>query len=136
MRELWPTPDRSEIFKDLADADRASFDDRVANMEELYTEVGPADMLLLGGIEAMYALHETPNCYVTANSMAVVLLAQTFIEHSLAGGLILHGRTRGPRLVLRESRERKRCGRISHDLFEKFETLRKMRNPYVHPKWV
>jgi hypothetical protein len=48
-------------------------------------------MLLLGGIEAMSALHEMQNCYVTANSMAVVLLAQTFIEHSLAGGLILAG---------------------------------------------
>ena len=72
-RELWSTPDRADIAKQLAEADRASFDDRVARVKELYAEFGPpADMLLFGGIEALYALQEMQNCYVTANSMAVV----------------------------------------------------------------
>lgn len=136
MRQLWPTPDRATLAQELADADRASFEDRLLKVEELYAEFGPpADMLLLGGIEAMYALHEMQNCYVTANSMAVVLLAQTFIEHSLAGGLILAGEDAiaegGFARINRHARD---TGRVSQDLFEKFETLRKMRNPYVHPK--
>jgi hypothetical protein len=63
---------------DNVDADRASFDAQVAKIEELYAEFGPpADMPLLGGIEAMYSLHDMQSCCVTANSMAVVLLAQT-----------------------------------------------------------
>src|SRR5262245_34252723 len=92
MRELWPPPDDTEVAQQLAEQDRASFDERVARIRFLYAEFGPpSDMLLMGGIESMYALREMQNCYVTANSMAVVLLAQTFIEHSLAGGLILAG---------------------------------------------
>jgi len=136
MRDLWPTPDRSTIVKELADADRTSFEDRVTKVEELYAEFGPpADMLLLGGIEALYALHEMQNCYVTGNSMAVVLLAQTFIEHSLAGGLILAGEDETAEAgFARINQHAVDTGRISQDLFEKLETLRKMRNPYVHPK--
>jgi hypothetical protein len=136
MRDLWPTPDAAEIAKQLAEADRASFDDRVNRIRNLYSEFGPpTDMLLLGGIEAMYALQEMQNCYVTANSMAVVLLAQTFIEHSLAGGLILAGEDETAESgFARINRHARDTGRISPDLFDTFETLRKMRNPYVHPK--
>jgi len=34
MRALWPTRDRAEIVKELTDADRASFESRVAKIEK------------------------------------------------------------------------------------------------------
>jgi hypothetical protein len=67
--------------------------------------------------------------------MAVVLLAQLFVEHSLAGSLILCGEDdlaeSGFAKILRDARD---SGGIGAELFEKLERLRKLRNPYVHPR--
>jgi len=115
--------------------DRATLEVRVSRILKLRQEFGPpADMLLMGGFQASWALQEMQNCYVTSNSMAVVLLAQTFIEHSLAGSLMISGQDAlaesGFSQILRHAKD---TGSITTELFEKLERLRKLRNPYVHP---
>lgn len=133
----WPKPDREKVGQYLQEADREYLDDRVERALYLLNTFGqpPEEMFFLGGIEALYAFFEMQNCYITANSMAVVLLAQAYIEHTLAGNLILAGKdnlaVKGFAQIVGHARD---SGWITQELFERFETLRKMRNPYVHPK--
>lgn len=89
-RPQWPASDHDKIAQELGDADRRSLEERISRVQDLEREFGPAaGMILIGGTQAAWALQEMQNCYVTANSMAVVLLAQLFIEHSLAGSSFL-----------------------------------------------
>ena len=75
----------------LEDEER-SRNDRLDRFIELNKLFGPqGDMLLQGGYQSLFALHEAGNSYVNGNYMAVILLSQAFIEHSLSGQFILAG---------------------------------------------
>lgn len=94
----------------------------------------PADMFLVGGIPAMLSIQELERSFVAGNFLAVVLLAQVFIEHSLGGeyGLrnmddIVEGGL--ARLVTQAGED----GLIGPRLAETLHELRRMRNPYTHP---
>ena len=110
--------------------------DRVARFVELNELFGPqGDMLLTGGLQSHLAFHELANSYVNGNYMAVVLLCQAFIEHSLSGVFMLRGQ-----FTIAESSFKKIIDSakdveiISECIFEQLDELRKIRNPYVHAK--
>jgi len=91
-------------------------------------------MLLLGGVPAMLSIQELQRSYISGNFLAVVLLAQVFIEHSLGGeyGLrneddIVEGGL--ARLITQAGED----GIISPSLAKTLHELCKMRNPYTHP---
>jgi len=111
-------------------------DERLVRFKELNTIFGPqGDQLLEGGTQASLALHEAANSYVSGNFMAVVLLVQAFIEHSLSGRFVMSGQEK-----LAESSFKKIIDAaneqsiIEPELHEKLDVLRKIRNPYVHAR--
>ena len=100
----------------------------------LWEEFGPpADMLLVGGIPAMFALEELKRSYAYGNFMAVVLLAQIFIEQSLGGGYSVAGKDDIAESGFASLIEIAiKDGHITSQLATALHSLRKIRNPYTH----
>ena len=110
--------------------------ERIDRFIELNTLFGPqGDKLLKGGIQSQLALHEVANSYVCGNYMAVILLAQAFIEHSLSGVFIMHDDVKTAessfKVIIDKSLE---LQIISSELHTGLNELRLLRNPYVHAK--
>jgi len=114
----------------LTQADRV---ERFVELNELFGRQG--DKLLKGGLQSQLALHELANSYVNGNYMAVILLSQAFIEHSLSGEFIMRGQN-----GIAESSFKKiivtafDAEIIDKELYESLDELRLLRNPYVHAK--
>jgi len=134
-RPKWPVPDVADLEKELRQADNASRQERASRLQFIKEEFGPpVDMLLIGGVPAMFAIQEMTHSFVVGNFMATVLLAQVFVEHSLGGSFILGGddttATSGFAKLVNQSLSR---GDISAELANRLHELRRMRNPYSHP---
>ncbi|MCX6894939.1 MAG: hypothetical protein NTZ16_05440 [Verrucomicrobia bacterium] len=136
MREKWPVPTKKKLLADIKETDAASRAARLERLEFLLAEFGPpADMMLIGGIGAMFAIQELQSSFLNGNYMATIFCCQTFAEHSLAGGYALSGQD-----ALVESGFKKLIdqsladGTISTRVAERLHELREMRNPYTHPR--
>ncbi|MGB5143162.1 MAG: hypothetical protein WBO22_06685 [Shewanella indica] len=106
---------------------------RFVELNELFALQG--DMLLTGGLQSHLVFHELANSYVNGNYMAVVLLCQAFIEHSLSGEFIMRGQSTIVESSFKKILESAKAAEIINGtLFEQLEVLRKIRNPYVHAK--
>lgn len=110
--------------------------ERINRFVEINELFGPqGDLLLTGGLQSQLALHELANSYVNGNFMAVVLLVQAFIEHSLSGEFMMHGQN-----SIAEASFKKIINTaldveiIDKELYGSLEKLRKIRNTYVHAK--
>jgi uncharacterized protein YutE (UPF0331/DUF86 family) len=107
--------------------------ERFVELNELFGLQG--DKLLLGGLQSQLALHEFANSYVNGNFMAVVLLSQAFIEHSLSGEFIISGQNTIAESSFKKIIETALEDKITdQELYESINELRKLRNPYVHAK--
>lgn len=132
---IWPAPDIEQLKRVLEGTDESTRAVRVKRLKFIQEEFGPpADMLLIGGMPAMLALHEMNHSFVVGNFMATILLAQVFIEHTLGGSFIMAGdddtATGGFAKLIKEAVS---DGSITSVLGEKLHELRRMRNPYTHP---
>jgi hypothetical protein len=136
MREHWPSKSDDMLTAELIDADVASRPDRVERLRFLDREFGsPAGMGLIGGLGALFAIQELKNSFLNGNYMATILLCQVFAEHSLGGSYAVSGDEE----IMRKGFEKlidcaKRDRLISPTLATQLHTLRKMRNPYNHPR--
>ena len=136
MRETWPVPPKQKLLADIQEADTASRATRLERLEFLLAEFGPpADMMLIGGIGAMFAIQELQSSFLNGNYMATIFCCQTFAEHSLAGGYALGGQDElvesGFNKLIHQSLA---DGTISARIAERLHELRQMRNPYTHPR--
>jgi hypothetical protein len=136
MRELWPTDSKEKLSTDLAAVENETRGERVERVRFLIQEFGPpADMLLIGGVGAMFAIQELQRAFLYGNFMATIFLCQTFAEHSLAGSYALSGQDekveKGFKFLIDETL---RDGGISEIIAKRFHELREMRNPYTHPR--
>jgi len=90
-------------------------------------------MLLVGGIPAMFALDELRRSFIYGNFKATVMLAQSFVEHSLGGMYALAGQdnivAKGFKKLIDQA-----CadGHVTQELATTLHELRTMRNPYTH----
>lgn len=136
MRSEWPLPPDSELQAQIEEYYHTSIHERLERYKFVWRKFGPsADMLLVGGIPAMLALYELRLCFIEGHYLACVLLAQTFIEHSLGGAYIMAGDERiaeqgFAKLIDRASAD----NLIEPELATQLHELRLMRNPYIHPK--
>ncbi|HHX8497364.1 TPA: hypothetical protein ACVO3H_004506, partial [Vibrio diabolicus] len=121
---------------DFVEDEEQTRPDRIVRFVELNELFAPqGDMLLTGGLQSHLAFHELANSYVNGNYMAVVLLCQAFIEHSLSGEFIMRGQNTIAESSFKKILESAKAAEIiSETLFEQLEVLRKIRNPYVHAK--
>ncbi|MBU1260517.1 MAG: hypothetical protein KJ757_01560 [Planctomycetes bacterium] len=132
---IWPASNVEQIERELEGADKATRTVRAKRLQFIQEEFGPpANMVLIGGIPAMFALHEMTHSFVVGDFMTTILLAQVFIEHTLGGSFIMAGdddtATGGFAKLIKE------CvsdASITSVLAEKLDELRRMRNPYTHP---
>ena len=111
-------------------------EERVQRLVELNELFGPqGDKLLHGGTQSLLALHELANSYVSGNYMAVVLLCQAFIEHSLSGYFTMAGQNAIAEASFKKIIDSaKTQNQISPGLHNRLNKLRLIRNPYVHAK--
>ena len=137
MRKKWALPSDDELIKHIETYHHATIDERLERYKFIWQEFGEPSggLLLFGGHQAALALDEIKLCYIEGYYLAVVLLAQIFIESSLGGSYIVTGNE-----VMATKGFKKLANRalvdnlINDELATKFEELRKMRNPYVHPR--
>jgi cytochrome P450 len=126
----------AEVRQQLQQDDAKSMATRVRRYRRL-SRLFPIDggLLIMGGEPAWLALHEMWRSYLSANYLAVVLCAQVFIEHSLAVHHILSGddstAEAGFAKLIDEARS---TGAFSAARADRMHRLRRMRNPYVHPR--
>jgi len=133
-RFRWPVPSDEYIRQQLKEGDNSSIQYRVERYKFLWEEFGPPfDILLVGGIPSMFALNELQRSYVNGNFMATVLIAQAFIEQSLAGSYLIASEDyvveRGFAALIEAAMN---DGHITTELADMLHRLRKMRNPYTH----
>lgn len=135
-RPTWPPPTDEQLRADIRESDAASFDDRLARYRFIFEEFGPpGDMLLIGGMPSMLAIHELQRSFIDGNFLATILAAQVFVEHSLGGAFAMSGDDKvvnaGFAMLIDESEKR---GVLSSTIAERLHSLRTMRNPYTHPR--
>jgi len=133
-RFSWPTPSLDYFMREVGQGERATLRHRAERYRFLWEEFGPpADMLLIGGIPSMFALDELKRSYAYGNYMAVVMLAQAFVEQSLGGMYTISGRdevvAKGFAHLIDVALS---DGRLSKELADTLHALRRMRNPYTH----
>lgn len=133
-RFIWPTPSNEYFTRELGEGERETLAFRVERYRFIWEEFGPpADMLLVGGIPAMFALEELKRSYAYGNYMATVMLAQAFIEQSLGGSYTMAGRDeiveKGFAKLIDTALS---DNHITTELATTLHSLRKMRNPYTH----
>lgn len=134
-RVVWPIPNDETLSKDILSGDKYTFNKRLERYKFIRKEFGPpVDMLLVGGIPAMFAIQELQFSYINALYMSTILLAQSFIEHSLGGSFLMSGDDdiveKGFSKLIDKALE---TNQIDQKLAGKLHELRKMRNPYTHP---
>ncbi len=136
MRPAWPLPSDEELKSHIENYHRASTDDVLERYRFIWQEFGPpVDMLLVGGIQAHLALEEMRLCYMDGYYLACVLLAQVFIENSLGGSYILSGNEETVEKGFAKLIDKALADNyIDPALAARLHELRRMRNPYVHPK--
>lgn len=104
------------------------FKSHVVNMHQ-------CDLLFCGGIEPAI-LAEIEDSFKRGNFVACVLLCQLVMEHALASTFMLTEHesiiTKGFAKLIAKAAE---VGAINDDMELKLTELRKMRNPYVHPRF-
>lgn len=108
---------------------------RTERFRFVLSEFGPpAHILLVGGIPAMFAIHELKTSFIYGNYLGTVLIAQAFVEHSLGGAFAMAGEDEivqaGFARLIDESVSR---DWISPWVAARLHDLRRIRNPYSHP---
>jgi hypothetical protein len=136
MRTTWPLPADEELKSHIQNYHHASADERLERYKFIWQEFGPpVDMLLAGGIQAYLALEELRLCFMDGYYLATVLLAQIFIENSLGGSYIISGDDKLVEKGFSKLIDQALADNlIDSSLAAQFHQLRRMRNPYVHPK--
>ena len=134
IRFKWPTPPDEYFSKHLKMRDASDLPERIARCRFMWEQFGPpSGMLLIGGIPAMFAIRELQRSFLDGNFVATVLLAQSFVEHSLGAAYSMAGAEAVVRQGFKALVEAAHSdGRVPKELAEKLHTLRKMRNPYTH----
>jgi hypothetical protein len=135
-RRHWVPPEIIQLKNNILSTDKKTLSRRLRRYVFIYKEFGPpVDMLLVGGIPSMFAINELKSAFFNGLDMATILLAQSFIEHSLGGSFIMIGEDKVAESGFSELIDNAlHKGQISKKLAVKLHELRKIRNPYTHPK--
>ena len=118
----------------LSDGESSTIEYRLDRSRFIWAEFGPpANMLLVGGVPAMFAVDELKRSFIYGNFMATVLLAQVFVEQSIGGIYLLSGDdevvNKGFSALIDATLVDEA---ITSELAESLHDLRRMRNPYTH----
>ena len=123
---------KDSVELDLTEYDQSTFDERLARLKYFH-RVYPEGYGFLMSMEAAYLFEEARRAFVNGELVGTILLVQAFIEHWLGGQLCGKIKKENPGLddILKHLRSE---GRVNKWLIDQVDALRKLRNPFVHPK--
>lgn len=131
----WTPPTDDELRSELRELDSETLEPRVERLRLIYQLFGPPPewTLYRGGIPAYLAHWEMQRAFLGRQFVATVMLAQAFLEQSIAAGYD-HGGDRsiaeaGFYKLVERARD---DGHLPHELADQFQSLRGARNPYTH----
>ncbi len=126
----------NELLDWLREADQNAIPDRLVRLKYVHN-VYPIEQgtFLFGGPVVSVALHEMQLSYIFGLDLACVLTAQVVLEHLLDGLLGFDGSSdhddSGLKVLAQQALDR---GYISDLEYANIESLRRIRNPYVHAR--
>lgn len=124
------------VTKDLKISDKITFKFRLERLEQIKTLPlwkQEGDLLLTGGLSSSFAITEIPNAYINGNFLSCICLSQIFFENTLSSHFSMQGEDETAEAsfvkILEESKAK---NIISGEFADKLNTLRKIRNSYMH----
>jgi hypothetical protein len=136
VQDLFGHPIEKRVDKferTLAKIDKETFTIRVERLKYLVEITGNFGMV--GSIETVLILREAGWAYINGAFISTILLSQAFIERQLAEFMLKKGleseAKHGAQEIIKYCR---RHHLIDDFLLDKFDQLRKIRNPFVHVK--
>lgn len=129
--------DHQLALKILRSADDETREDRAVRLSWLERNGQPTDgHLLPGGYPAATAFWEAGACFVSGQYLATILLAQTCLEHLLAGALVIFAADEKVHRLSAQQLFKRALGKglLTEEEFELFDRLRGSRNPHAHPR--
>jgi len=114
--------------------DEVARPEREARLEWIVAHYPAAEgFLLSGGWLSKQLLEEAKYGFVYGQYLAVAMLGVAFVERLLAAQLYAAGRDDLERASARDLlAEALRCGWLSQEDFDRFDCMRRLRNPLVH----
>ena len=118
----------------LERGEKRSLPARAARVRWL-SEIIPKNKGFVMPLETYYVFEEAKSSFVYGHFVATIVLAASFVEHWLAGGLARRGYQRDAARGLAASiKIARKKGLVHPALLSKAERLRLIRNPFVHLK--
>lgn len=124
---------RDDFERELAEFDKATFNERLSRFRYFYRYYPEYDKILFGSDESYRIFKEVQSCFINAEYIAVVVLAQSFIERRFQESLKNFGFEKESKLSLNKIIKKFKGKSVIPDYFlDKVDTLRLKRNPFVH----
>lgn len=135
-KDMFGHPVRKRVDKYermLAKSDKETFASRVERLKFADGIIGNIGML--GSMETVFILREAGWAYINGAFISTIMLSQAFIERRLHDLMLEKGfeseAKHGARSIIRFCRKHQL---VSDYLLDKFDRLRRIRNPFVHVK--
>lgn len=116
--------------------DERSRPHRAERLRFLFDEYGPQGIRIFhGGPVSEWAFEDCRRAYLHGLFLSCILLAQVCVEHMLAGLFRMAGRDDLERATFERLLKEAQAERFLSDAeFDLFDRLRRLRNPYAHPR--
>jgi hypothetical protein len=125
---------KSRLETKLSRIDRDTFHERLERLEFL-DDLSPKNLGMAGSIEAVFIFREAGWAYLNGAFISTILLSQAFIERRLQEFMMAKGldneARRGTEAIIKYCRKHHL---MNEYLLDKFDHLRKARNPLTHLK--
>ena len=133
-RAYWATSSVEKIRRELKAGYSKTLRSKARRATYIFQEFGPSrDMLLVGGLPSMYALHEFWVAYIEGLYLSTISCAHIFVEHILGGHLIMANYDAAAEGGLRSIADKSfDLGSIDKQIHARLDELRTMRIAYSH----
>lgn len=127
-------PQREKLLKTLATLDQESREARAARVEWLSLHEPHKPTAIMGRVETLEVLREARAVFVDGHLIACLLLAMSFIEHTLIEELQNYGHTKGSRTFSEALNLAEKHQLFPADWLARAKKLRLRRNSFAHIK--
>ena len=125
------TAAREKLLQALSRSDDSSRTARADRIEWL-SPLDSRPSAYSGPMDTVRLLEEARLCYINALFVATVMLATSFLEHTLADELGERGLIKGKPTLEMLIKLARGCLGLPDDLLDRADRLRKLRNPFTH----
>lgn len=124
---------RDSFEKELEEFDKTTFKQRLSRFRYFYHYFPEYNSIIFGSDESFLIFQEVKSCFINAEYISVVVLAQSFIERRLQEKFRINGYEKESKFTLNKIlKEIKGKTSIPDYFIEKVDSLRLKRNPFIH----